>query len=41
LARRETRECLAEDMRRLDADEVYHEALAGLEKVQYPGSGSA
>jgi glucose-6-phosphate dehydrogenase assembly protein OpcA len=41
LARRETRECLAEDMRRLDADEVYQEALAGLEKVQYPGAGSA
>lgn len=37
LARRETRECLAEDMRRLDADEVYREALAGLEKVHYPG----
>lgn len=36
LARRETRECLAEDLRRLDADEVYHEALAGIEKVQYP-----
>lgn len=35
LARRETRECLAEDLRRLDADEVYHEALAGIEKVQY------
>ena len=31
LARRETRECLAEDLRRLDADEVYHEALAGIE----------
>ena len=29
LARRETRECLAEDLRRLDADEIYHEALAG------------
>ena len=41
LARRETRECLAEDMRRLDADEVYHEALAGLDKVQYVGSGTA
>lgn len=38
LARRETRECLAEDMRRLDADEVYREALAGLEKVLYPGN---
>lgn len=35
LPRRETRDCLAEDLRRLDADEVYHEALAGLEKVQY------
>jgi len=35
LARRETRECLAEDLRRLDADEVYHEALSGLEKVRY------
>jgi len=41
LGRRETRECLAEDMRRLDADEVYHEALAGLEKVLYPGAGPA
>lgn len=36
LARRETRDCLAEDLRRLDADEVYHEALAGLDKVHYP-----
>ncbi|PND56750.1 glucose-6-phosphate dehydrogenase assembly protein OpcA [Mycobacterium sp. ENV421] len=35
LPRRETRECLAEDLRRLDADEIYHEALAGIEKVQY------
>lgn len=35
LARRETRECLAEDLRRLDADEIYHEALAGLDKVHY------
>jgi glucose-6-phosphate dehydrogenase assembly protein OpcA len=40
LARRETRECLAEDMRRLDADEVYREALAGLEKVHYPGNAA-
>ena len=37
LPRRETRECLAEDLRRLDADEIYHEALAGLDKVQYAG----
>ncbi|KUH87522.1 MULTISPECIES: glucose-6-phosphate dehydrogenase assembly protein OpcA [unclassified Mycobacterium] len=35
LARRETKECLAEDLRRLDADEIYHEALQGIEKVQY------
>lgn len=35
LARRETRECLAEDMRRLDADEIYHEALEGIDKVTY------
>ena len=35
LARRETRECLAEDMRRLDPDEIYHEALAGIDKVIY------
>ena len=41
LARRETRECLAEDMRRLDADEVYLEALTGLDKVQYVGAGTA
>ena len=39
LARRETRECLAEDLRRLDADEIYHEALAGIDKVIYPGNG--
>ena len=35
LPRRETRECLAEDLRRLDADEIYHEALAGIDKVHY------
>ncbi|MGK2879802.1 MAG: glucose-6-phosphate dehydrogenase assembly protein OpcA [Mycobacterium sp.] len=35
LARRETRECLAEDLRRLDADDIYHAALEGIEKVQY------
>jgi glucose-6-phosphate dehydrogenase assembly protein OpcA len=35
LARRETRECLAEDLRRLDADEIYHAALEGIDKVQY------
>ena len=35
LARRETGECLAEDLRRLDADEIYQAALEGIEKVQY------
>lgn len=35
LARRETGECLAEDLRRLDADEIYESALTGLEKVSY------
>lgn len=35
LQRRETRDCLAEDMRRLDPDEIYHEALAGIARVQY------
>jgi glucose-6-phosphate dehydrogenase assembly protein OpcA len=35
LARRETRECLAEDMRRLDADEIYLEALQGIDEVTY------
>jgi glucose-6-phosphate dehydrogenase assembly protein OpcA len=35
LARREAKECLAEDLRRLDADEIYLEALRGIDKVQY------
>ncbi len=35
LARRETRECLAEDLRRLDPDEIYFAALEGIGKVQY------
>ncbi|MDQ1201671.1 glucose-6-phosphate dehydrogenase assembly protein OpcA [Rhodococcus sp. SORGH_AS303] len=35
LARRETRDCLAEELRRLDRDEIYEEALAGLTKVTY------
>jgi len=35
LARRETGECLAEDLRRLDADEIYLSALEGIKKVQY------
>ncbi|MFY2858478.1 glucose-6-phosphate dehydrogenase assembly protein OpcA [Mycobacterium sp. THU-M104] len=35
LARRETRECLAEDMRRLDPDEIYLAALQGIGRVQY------
>ncbi|QNG18886.1 glucose-6-phosphate dehydrogenase assembly protein OpcA [Rhodococcus triatomae] len=35
LGRRATRDCLAEELRRLDGDEIYHDALAGLEKVAY------
>jgi glucose-6-phosphate dehydrogenase assembly protein OpcA len=35
LARREAKECLAEDLRRLDPDEIYFEALGGIDKVQY------
>lgn len=35
LARRDVRECLAEELRRLDADEIYHEALAGIDRVTY------
>ncbi|MDH6193765.1 glucose-6-phosphate dehydrogenase assembly protein OpcA [Mycobacterium frederiksbergense] len=35
LARREAKECLAEDLRRLDDDEIYHDALRGIDKVQY------
>ena len=33
LARREVRDCLAEELRRLDPDEIYGEALAGVAKV--------
>ncbi|CRZ14602.1 glucose-6-phosphate dehydrogenase assembly protein OpcA [Mycolicibacterium neworleansense] len=35
LARREAKECLAEDLRRLDADEIYYDALQGIDKVTY------
>lgn len=35
LARRETPECLAEELRRLDTDEIYELALKGLSKVSY------
>jgi glucose-6-phosphate dehydrogenase assembly protein OpcA len=35
LARRLTGECLAEDLRRLDPDEIYLAALEGIKKVQY------
>lgn len=35
LPRRETSECLAEDLRRLDPDTIYGAALAGIERVQY------
>ncbi|HET9874518.1 MAG TPA: glucose-6-phosphate dehydrogenase assembly protein OpcA [Mycobacterium sp.] len=35
LPRRETSECLAEDLRRLDSDPIYGAALQGIEQVQY------
>ncbi|WP_216902139.1 glucose-6-phosphate dehydrogenase assembly protein OpcA [Nocardia alni] len=35
LARRETTDCLSEELRRQDADETYAEALAGISKVLY------
>lgn len=35
LSRRETRDCLAEDLRRLDPDEIYLESLKGIDKVSY------
>ncbi len=35
LARRDAPECLAEELRRLDADEIYREALSGIDKVEY------
>lgn len=35
LPRRDTAECLAEDLRRLDQDVIYGAALRGLERVEY------
>lgn len=35
LPRRDTRDCLAEELRRLDPDEIFRTALEGIEKVQY------
>lgn len=35
LPRRDVAECLAEDLRRLDADEIYHAALRGIDRVEY------
>lgn len=39
LARREIWDCLAEEMRRLDPDEIYENALAGLTQVHYKHAG--
>lgn len=39
LGRREIWDSLAEEMRRLDPDEIYEEALAGLTRVLYPEPG--
>lgn len=33
LQRRAVRDCLAEELRRLDPDEIYHETLRGLDKI--------
>lgn len=35
LQRRETRECLAEDLRRLNPDAIYFSALEGIDRVEY------
>jgi len=35
LPRRETGECLAEELRRLDADVIYSSALEGIDRVEY------
>ena len=35
LARRDVRECLTEDLRRLDADDIYFSALQGIDRVEY------
>ncbi len=35
LQRRDVPECLAEDLRRLDADTIYCEALEGIDRVEY------
>lgn len=35
LPRRDVAECMAEDLRRLDADEIYHAALDGINRVEY------
>jgi glucose-6-phosphate dehydrogenase assembly protein OpcA len=35
LPRRETRECLAEDLRRLNPDAIYFSALEGIDRVDY------
>jgi glucose-6-phosphate dehydrogenase assembly protein OpcA len=40
LQRRKVRDCLAEELRRLDADEIYAAALAGLAGVE-GGAGKA
>jgi glucose-6-phosphate dehydrogenase assembly protein OpcA len=34
LQRRSTRDCLTEELRRLDPDEIYYEALAGLDRMR-------
>lgn len=40
LHRRNTKDCLIEELRRLDPDEVYEAALNGLDKIAGPGTGA-
>lgn len=40
LHRRNTKDCLIEELRRLDPDEVYEAALHGLDKIVGPGTGA-
>jgi glucose-6-phosphate dehydrogenase assembly protein OpcA len=41
LRRRPVRECLAEELRRLDPDEIYHAALQAMTEVEGRRTGTA
>ncbi|MCD2187631.1 glucose-6-phosphate dehydrogenase assembly protein OpcA [Actinomycetospora soli] len=40
LPRRTARDCLAEELRRLDPDEIFHEALEAISRVETPASSA-